>query len=66
MGVNGILEALVTGSIDPVHLEFYRFLLIISTFVYIGVSILFASMGSKGIIIANIISMLFRIIISFY
>lgn len=66
MGVNGILEALVTGSIDPVYLGVYKVLLIISTLIYISVSILFASLGSKGIIIANIISMVFRITISFY
>ena len=65
MGVNGILEAFVTGTIDPTELGRYRLSVFISTVVYILVSIALASHGATGIIIANIISMVIRISICF-
>ena len=62
MGLNGILDAFVMGTID--NLKIHRRRIMISTFIYIAVSISLAQFGAVGMIISNIVSMVVRIVIS--
>ncbi|EGR27152.1 nuclear division rft1-like protein, putative [Ichthyophthirius multifiliis] len=66
MGINGLLEAFVQGSIQQKELQMYKFLVLISTCFYIICSFNLIQFGSKGIIISSIISMSVRICISSY
>eukprot|EP01016_Furgasonia_blochmanni_P021492 TRINITY_DN2372_c0_g1_i2.p1 TRINITY_DN2372_c0_g1~~TRINITY_DN2372_c0_g1_i2.p1 ORF type:complete len:473 (+),score=60.03 TRINITY_DN2372_c0_g1_i2:270-1688(+) len=63
MGWNGIAEAYLYGSIKKDELNYYRSAILMSSIFYIVACVVLLQYESVGLIIANILSMLIRIVI---
>jgi len=66
MGLNGISEAYMYGTISSKQLEFFRIIVLGSTGLYLILSLYFLKFGAWGLILANCLSMFVRVIICFY
>ncbi|EAR82704.2 RFT1-like protein (macronuclear) [Tetrahymena thermophila SB210] len=66
MGINGITEAFVQGTIEKSELQTYRNAIYSSTFFYIISCYFLVEYGSAGIILSCILSMVSRISVSFF
>lgn len=64
MGVNGITEAFVQGSIEADELKIYRIAIFLSTLIYILACYALLDFGAAGVIFACVISMVVRIAVS--
>jgi O-antigen/teichoic acid export membrane protein len=61
MGLNGILEALLNGTIDAVQISAYRTFTFVTTIVYIALAVALSAHGAAGLIATSILSMGMRI-----
>jgi O-antigen/teichoic acid export membrane protein len=64
--INGILEAHSNAIFTPDQLNKYNTIMVIKTFKLIVVSILLSRIDIKGLIYANVISMVIRILVNLY
>lgn len=64
MGVNGITEAFVQGSIGKDELKIYRIAIFLSTVIYVIACYALLDYGAAGVIFACVISMVVRITVS--
>jgi len=66
MGINGVLESFFYSTVSEKYLQRYRYFIIFNTVIFIIASYILGSFGVWGIVTANIISMVVRILNCFY
>ena len=66
MGLNGISEAYLYATMKENELKTFRYLITLNTIIYIGLCLFLIDYEAVGLIIANSISMIIRIMICLF